>query len=748
MFRSGLWVTRVWMSFVVLTATAGVLQGAGEWQWRTESPRQHGLDRVRLDEACRGLADRGTKSFLVVRDGVIVYEWYSPGSGPDKPHYTASLAKALVGGMSLLVALSDGLVFPDDPAWRYIPAWRGDPQKSLITLRQLATHSSGIEDAEEGGISHMDLPGWKGAFWRKDPDPFTPAIYQAPVIFPPGTGYAYSNPGMGALAYAVTASLLHQGPPDIRTLLKDRIMEPIGMNPEDWSIGYGQTYRLDGLSLVPDWGGGSFTARAVARVGLLMLQRGNWNGRQLVDPSWVDAVTEYAGTPIPERPAGNPQPGSGLGWWTNQDSVWPKVPKDAFAGAGAGQQVLLVVPSLGLVVVRNGDLVEEPGLGFWGGIEKYVFNPVMDSVKGFSPGKGLAETAPYAPSPIIARIRFGTRSSIERRAEGSDNWPLTWAGDDNLYTAYGDGWGFEPRLPGEEKLSLGLARVLGLPNDFQGINIRSQTGEQRGQGAAGKKASSLLSVNGRLYMWARNAENAQLAWSDDHGMTWSWSPWRFSESFGYPAFLNFGRDYADARDGYVYVYSPDSDSAYEASDRMVLARVPKEQIGNREAYEFLSGYRNGQPRWSQDLADRSAVFSNPGGCYRSSISFNRALSRYLLVQVHPGGAPRFFGGIAIYDAPEPWGPWTTAFYTRYFDVGPGESAHLPTKWMSPDGREMYLVFSGDDQFSVRRLELVAKPSGAADPEPLSRDQFSRSENRAMIHNRQWCTAIQIRPVSD
>jgi CubicO group peptidase (beta-lactamase class C family) len=688
------------------------LHAADEWQWRVESPGQHGLDRLALDAACRALADRGTKNFLVVRDGVIVYEWYAPDSGPAKPHYTASLAKALVGGMSFLVALSDGLVFPDDPAWRYIPAWRKDPEKSLITLRQLATHSSGIEDAEEGGISHMKLPGWKGVFWRKDPDPFTPAIYQAPVIFPPGTSYAYSNPGMGALAYAVTASLPQQGPSDIRTLLKDRIMGPIGVKPEEWSIGYGQTYRVDGLSLVADWGGGSVTARAVARVGLLMLQRGNWNGRQLVDPSWVDRVTEYAGTPIPERPRGNPQPGSGLGWWTNQDSVWPEVPSDAFAGAGAGQQVLLVVPSLGLVVVRNGDLIEEPGLGFWGGIEKYVFNPVMGAVEGYAPGRGLVEAAPYPRSPAVERVHFGPRVSIERRAEGSDNWPLAWADDGNLYTAYGDGWGFEPKLPQEEKLSLGLARILGSPGDFQGINIRSRTGEQRGQGAAGKKASSLLSVNGRLYMWARNAANAQLAWSDDHGVSWTWSPWRFSESFGYPAFLNFGRDYGGARDGYAYVYSPDTDSAYLAADRMVLARVPKERIGERDAYEFLSDIVNGQPRWSHNVEDRAAVFENPGRCYRTSVSFNPALSRYLLVQVLPGTAPRFFGGLAIYDAPEPWGPWTTVFYTRYFDVGPGESAHLPTKWMSGDGRVMYLVFSGDDCFSVRRLDLVRNSSAA------------------------------------
>jgi CubicO group peptidase (beta-lactamase class C family) len=166
------------------------------------------------------------------------------------------MAKALVGGMSLLLALNDGLLAVDDLAWHCIPQWAGDPVKSKITIRHLATHSSGIEDAEaseqerlaarQRGVSltteHMSLPGWKGGFWRQDPDPFTLARDQAPVIFTPGSQYAYSNPGMGMLSYAVTASLKASEFSDIRTLLRDRVMRPIGTADKDWSIGYGKTF--------------------------------------------------------------------------------------------------------------------------------------------------------------------------------------------------------------------------------------------------------------------------------------------------------------------------------------------------------------------------------------------------------------------------------------------------------------------------------------------------------------------------
>ena len=394
---------RIWMRAVViaLSVTFGlcgqVLVAVEPFEWQAASPGSQGFSTQKLDSLRDSLAQRGTKALLVVRNDKIVYEWYAPSHGQAKKHYTASMAKALVGGMSLLVALNDGHIAVDDPAWRYVPQWASDPAKSKITIRHLATHSSGIEDAEasaqdrlaarQRGVTltteHMSLPGWKGGFWRQEPDPFTLARDQAPVIFTPGSQYAYSNPGMGMLSYAVTASLRAGQYSDIRTLLRDRIMRPVGIADEDWSIGYGKTFEVDGLKLIANWGGGSYTARATARVGRLMLRKGNWQGKQLIERRWVEEVVKPAGTPLPDRPSGNPQPASGLGWWTNADGVWPQVPRDAFAGAGAGNQVLLVVPSLDLIAVRNGANLFDPaqGEGFWGGLEQHLFNPLMMACK-------------------------------------------------------------------------------------------------------------------------------------------------------------------------------------------------------------------------------------------------------------------------------------------------------------------------------------------------------------------------------
>jgi CubicO group peptidase (beta-lactamase class C family) len=113
---------------------------------------------------------------LVVRRGQIVTEWYAPGHTAARRHYTASLAKSLVGGMALLVALGDDRIGVDDLAWRTISSWKGDALKSQITIRHLATHSSGLEDAETPGKSHLEQEGWKLHFWQREPDPFSVAL--------------------------------------------------------------------------------------------------------------------------------------------------------------------------------------------------------------------------------------------------------------------------------------------------------------------------------------------------------------------------------------------------------------------------------------------------------------------------------------------------------------------------------------------------------------------------------------------
>jgi CubicO group peptidase (beta-lactamase class C family) len=696
-----------WATLITLFAAATAApSSAGAFEWQTATPESQGMSQQRLDALKESLATHKTNAFLVIRNDKIVYEWYAEGHGPDRKQGTASLAKAIVGGLSLAVAMTDGRIALDDPASRFVPQWRDDPQKSKIKIRHLGSHTSGLEDSSVEGYTHPNEPGWKGEFWKRlDPpsDPFTLSRDVCPVAFTPGERMSYSNPGIGMLTYAVTASLKGSPHADIRTLLRERVMRPIGAAESEWSCGYGKTFTVDGLPLVGSWGGGSYTPRAAARIGRLMLREGDWDGQRIVSAESVRLTTGSAGLPG----------ACGMGWWTNAAGRYAGLPKDAYWGAGAGDQLLLVVPSLNLIMVRNGQTIAprpgEPPVRQDDVFTKYhdyrarvLFEPLVAAVID-----GAAALPP--PSPVIAKLIWAPKETIVRRAKGGDNWPLTWADDGHQYTAYGDGWGFEPLI--SEKLSMGLCRVEGGPDNFRGVNLRSASFEKKGEGMRGVKASGLLMVDGVLYLLARNAGNSQLAWSADRGKTWTWSDWKFTDSLGCPTFLNFGPNYAGARDEYIYVYSLDHDSAYEAADRMVLARVPKTRVKEQAAYEFFQELdAKGDPLWTQDIQQRGAVFTHAGKCYRSGVTYCEALKRYLWCQVlpkskHPQG-PRFQGGFGVFDAPQPWGPWTTVYYTDEWDVGPGETSSFPTKWMSGDGQTLHLVFSGDDYFSVRKATLV------------------------------------------
>jgi len=716
-----------WIHLFVLALDTPFNKMESSFQWEKATPEALGMSSDLLDELKNNLEKKGTKKLLIIKNDRIIYEWFAEGwEDSVRKHYSASLAKALVGGISLLVALDEELICADMPVCELVPEWKKDEQKSKITIRQLATHTSGLDDAEvnyeiqeqmkKAGLhTHMDLPGWKGQFWRKEPDPFTVSRDSAAVLFTPGSHFNYSNPGIAMLTYAVSVSLKNTEYKDIRSLLWERIYEPIGIKKDEISIGYDKTYQVNNLSLVPSWGGGAFTAMAAARLGRLMLNKGKWQDKSIVSSVWSERVVKYANTAIPgnntdlvsernsTRTVNNPYPATTLSWYSNFDGVWEHVPLDAFAGAGAGHQLLLVVPSLDLIVVRFGDDLSEKtkNEGFWKGAEESLFNPIMDAIVESS----------YPQSNFITHCEFAPESEVIRLAEGSDNWPVTWAEDDNLYTAYGDGWGFEPGT--DIKLSLGYARISGIPPLVKGENIRTKSGERVGQGKYGPKASGMLFVDGILYMLARNTGNAQLAWSDDYGKTWFWADWTFDISFGCPTFLNFGSSYTNARDNYIYIYSHDESSAYKLADQMVLARVQTDNIKEWQFYEYFAGFDNQQnPLWTEDIRKRQAVFRNPGKCYRSGISYNPGLKRYIWCQIIPKAGtdmdPRFLGGLGIFEAPEPWGPWKTVFYTRNWDIGPGETASIPVKWISQDGKTSYLVFSGNDCFSIRKLKFSQK----------------------------------------
>lgn len=325
---------------------------------------------------------------------------------------------------------------------------------------------------------------------------------------------------------------------------------------------------------------------------------------------------------------------------------------------------------------------------------------------------------PYPSSPVIESISWDF-ASLKRAAPGSDLWPLTWASDDNLYTVWGDGGGFGG-TDTVGRVSIGVARILGFGNNWSGVNVFGGANPESTATFIGK-TNGIISIGGVLYMIVEEQDKwnrAKIGRSTDFGKTWTFnggnfinSGWDFAEpggAFSSACFLQFGKDYGGSRDNFVYGYSEKIVPDVIQPD-IVMFRVPKDKIMNRSAYEFFAGLdAKGNPQWTLDINQMKPVFSDPNGVsWGMQAVYHPILKRYLLtVQRDSTGA------WGIFDAPEPWGPWTTvAYYDTWIDTSIKFLFAFNQKWISVDGKTMYMAFSGldiYDSFNVIKATLNLK----------------------------------------
>lgn len=341
----------------------------------------------------------------------------------------------------------------------------------------------------------------------------------------------------------------------------------------------------------------------------------------------------------------------------------------------------------------------------------------------------------YPSSPVLLGVTFD--DNTERTlAPGSDIWPITWAADGHLYTAFGDGGGFGGTNQDGRAL-LGVARVEGGKDDYRGVNLAG------GKNAPypppfGGKSEGILAIGKALYLWRDGDASSpgyfkfvELWRSDDFGAKWRFTGVRFSKSGGdfppgdegffAPAFCQFGKAYAGARDEYVYIYAPDSiDPTHwnvRVPGRINLIRVPRSRIEMKEAYEFFAGTDAAfRPRWTKSMAGRQPVWEDRvNGTHRIAVSYNQGLKRYLLTTIHD---KREEGWMAIYDAPEPWGPWTLAHCERNPERW-GSTVRGPiiytfvNKWLSSDGKRFVIVHTKNDSWATIEGRFLVADRAAA-----------------------------------
>ncbi|WP_333600448.1 serine hydrolase domain-containing protein [Flavobacterium sp.] len=304
----------------------------GSTTWETKTIATLGWNQSAVQPLLDYLELKHSKSFIILVNGRMVMENYFNGHSATTPWYWASAGKTLTSTMTG-IAQQDGLLNINDKVSDYIGTdWTNETlaQENLITCKNLLSMTSGIDDYVNGVYS----------------DDVTPSSlnYKADA----GTRWAYSN---------------------VYVKLQDVIANAAG---QTWST-YFNTKLRDKLGMTGSWiqsGNNTIywsTTRSMARFGLMALNKGKWNGTQVVNEAYFTQATTTSQ---------NINLSYGYLWWLNgkasyhlpqtqvqfNGSLIATAPSDMFMALGKNDQKIYVIPSKKMVVIRMGDAADSENL--------------------------------------------------------------------------------------------------------------------------------------------------------------------------------------------------------------------------------------------------------------------------------------------------------------------------------------------------------------------------------------------------
>jgi CubicO group peptidase (beta-lactamase class C family) len=315
---------------------------AGGWRTRLSGAFDPVFDYV------QGTTKHG--GLLVVHKGWLVYERYFGMGHRDATPNLASCGKSFTSvAVGILVHERPDL-FPDGLdqriySPRYLPPEAfplDDPAKADIRLGHLLAMTSGLRGNTPGFVRGkpvaIDPPGPDGWPAIVDANAFRVSMWCKA-----GEGYSYATAGI----HLASVILRYVTGMELEQFLAERVGKPLGWGR--WGFGY----RRPEVTHTPGGGGIALRATDMLRFGYLLLQRGQWNGRQVIPADYVRHCSRRS-------PYNRHSPYS-LQFDVNEDGHLAGVPRDAFWKMGSGGHCFYVVPSLDLVVWKLGGRDEQYG---------------------------------------------------------------------------------------------------------------------------------------------------------------------------------------------------------------------------------------------------------------------------------------------------------------------------------------------------------------------------------------------------
>ena len=245
---------------------------------------QSNIDNVALDTLLKVAERTQSDAIVIYKDGKLYGEYYF--GGQPKPIYAMSSTKS-ISNLAIGKLLTDGLLKSiDQPITDFYPEWKQGMKKD-ITIRMLMNHTSGIQNLSIASEEINESPDW------------VKLALAAEIVTKPGTVFSYNNKAVNLLA-GVVKILTHRR---MDSYIRDNIFAPLGIENYSWEADVeGNTDAMGGLNILP---------KDLAKLGQFFLQKGNWDGKQIINSSWFDETVKPS----------EKSPTCGLLWWLEYEKV-------------------------------------------------------------------------------------------------------------------------------------------------------------------------------------------------------------------------------------------------------------------------------------------------------------------------------------------------------------------------------------------------------------------------------------------
>lgn len=279
-------------------------------------------------------------SFLVLHHGQMLCETYADAYTPGHPLQLASAAKSIIA-LLVGIAIDRGEIRSENQSVAdFFPEWRGT-DKASITIAHLMSMTSGMTD---DGLRVRAVEG-----------PQREINAAAPLRASPGSSWVYAS-AVYHLLFHVLELATGQSVADFAD---ENLFAPLQIGDFEWVLESGEG---PGGAYV-NYYTGACNARALVKIGLLVSQRGHWQGRQILSEAYLKQALQ---------PSQDHNPAYGWLWWLNRNPGFapggsdlkyrfPGAPPDTVAALGVRGQALVVVPSESLVIVRQGNQPKTSG---------------------------------------------------------------------------------------------------------------------------------------------------------------------------------------------------------------------------------------------------------------------------------------------------------------------------------------------------------------------------------------------------